>query len=94
MRESDWKMVREGKNAHRDRVAALPFEEKMQRLERLHARARALRAEYETVQAPRSGVVSHVQNAAESKAIATIRFFGVAVPLASAMGLPQPGRGR
>jgi hypothetical protein len=93
MRESDWKMVREWKEAHRNQMAALPFEEKLKHLERLYARARVLGGGRETVHTPKSGVVTHFTDAATSNTISTIRFFGVSTPLASAMKL-QPGRGR
>lgn len=42
MNESDWDRIRRAKDAHRDKLAALPFNEKLQVLERLRERTRTL----------------------------------------------------
>ncbi len=42
MPELNWDRVREGKDAYRDKLAELPFEEKLQLLERLRNRALVL----------------------------------------------------
>lgn len=42
MNESDWDRIRRAKDAHRDKLAALPFNAKLQVLERLRERTLAL----------------------------------------------------
>lgn len=42
MTEFNWERIRKEKDAHRDRLAALPFAEKLKALERLRARTLAV----------------------------------------------------
>jgi hypothetical protein len=42
MAELDWNGIQQRKDAHRDRMAALPFDQKMELLERLRVRTKAV----------------------------------------------------
>lgn len=54
MSEFDWDLIRQGKDLHRVRLAALPFAEKVQILERLRHRAIELRGGWQplSIQGP------------------------------------------
>jgi|SRR5450432_3260799 len=57
MPESEWEKIRHSKDTHRDLLAALPFDEKMRRLEELRDRMRQWRGSTVT---RTHGPVSHL----------------------------------
>lgn len=86
MRKSDWDKVRKGKDAHRDEIATLPFGEKIQLLERLHARTLAFGVVRDSMRTPMStsGVFTQGPTLL-NKTFATIGTFGASAPLIAAM---------
>ena len=93
MPELDWDRIRKEKDAYRDSAASLPFEEKLQVMERLRDRALAMREH--TGPAPRGHgepasnihvVVPHPQRDAENvRSVMNLGLFGVTATLAAAM---------
>ncbi|MHB1094742.1 MAG: hypothetical protein ACYC3F_01045 [Gemmatimonadaceae bacterium] len=60
MREPDWKRIREAKDAHRDRMAALPFDEKVKLLERMRERGLSFGAQEQALRRAQREPTSNV----------------------------------
>jgi hypothetical protein len=91
MSELEWEMVRRSKEARRDELAALPFVEKMRRLEALRDRMRELQAS----RPPKASTLESVAYAQVSALMATangnlsVGFFGASPALVAAMATSQ-----
>jgi hypothetical protein len=97
MPDLDWERIRQGKDAYRDRMAALPFEEKMRLLERLRVRTVAVARPLPSNSALH-GTASNLrvfvlqrgeQVSAKADGNANVAFFGASSTLAVAMAPSQ-----
>jgi len=98
MSELDWERVRQGKDAYRDRMAALPFHEKMRLLDRLRERTAAIAGPFPPANGNErtSKAIVHVSSGRQPAAEAGLTFgvinLGVfGAPLVAAMQLGQTG---
>lgn len=98
MPEFDWEHIRQGKDAYRDRMAALPFEQKLKLLERLRDRTLAVAGTLPSLATQRSlasnlrVLVTHPpqQVGHNASGAANVGFFGATATLAAALAAITP----
>jgi hypothetical protein len=97
MPELDWDRIRQGKDAYREKMAELPFEEKLLLLERLRERTLAFGGQVQHVNRIRQEPTSNIRvvpapahlNANSPVGVVNLGFFGAAATLVSAMAPAQ-----